>query len=133
MRNPVGLAISTGFVQSEVTAQIDNADVASEEAQGRLPRGSVGKCEEGEIDIRNPVRVVGVEDPLREAEMGVDFTQRHPGGSVGAQMPQLEVRVSIDEADELTAGVAGSSEYGDRVGHDFLGRTRVEREYTHMR
>jgi hypothetical protein len=52
--------------------------------------------------------------------MGVNVAEPSPRGAVGTQVGHLEIGVFVGETHQFAAGVAGSSEDGDGVGHGCL-------------
>ena len=78
------------------------------DGRGDGPRGPVGQGEDDDVVPGEAADVGGLHEPVRQRhEVGVVLSQAVPRGGVRRDGTDLDVRVSREKAEDLTAGVPG--------------------------
>ena len=82
--------------------------------------------EKGEVDLAGRGRVVGPERAIPVRQLGMNLAQNPAGMGVGTEIDQVEAVVTVDQLDQLTAGIPGSTKNRRADAHEIA-------KYTHMR
>jgi hypothetical protein len=72
----------------------------------------VGKTQETKLYALEQFGSDGLEGPVPARQVGMHVAEDPPGVTVGAHVHQVELGMSVDQLDQLPAGVAGGSQDG---------------------
>jgi len=100
--------------EAEVSPQVDHLHPITQ-LRNQGHRHAVGQGEEDDVRIRRHGRLVqrlgaAVDEP---ADVGKDLGEGFAGPGVGDEMPQVRLRVSQEQTDDLPAPVAGRADHTD--------------------
>ena len=121
MLEPVPVRVGRGR-QAEVPGEVDDTHAGVEQGGCESSARPVRQGAEGEDRARGDGGGVErlqlhVHGALEER---VNFTQCLPGRLVRSQVDELDRRMTEQQSDQLTSGIAGGAEHGDRdrgIGH----------------
>ena len=68
------------------------------------------------------------------AQLGVNRPEALTGRAVGSEIDEVEIRMPVDETDELATGISGGAKDGDAMTHGVPfggGRASERGNYTH--
>ena len=80
----------------------------------------MGQGEEDDVDDAGGGRVERAEGTVGLGQMRMHCTQGGAGLRVGPEISDLQVRVAVDQPDEFSTGVTGSTENRNTRRHRFL-------------
>jgi hypothetical protein len=89
----------------------------------------MGKSEEGNVNVRELVRGVALQNAVSSTQVWVDYSERGPRFAVRPEIGRLELRVTVDQSDQFAPAVTGGAKYGCANHRSFWLRSR---DYTHM-
>jgi hypothetical protein len=110
MVGSVGVEIPVVGVEPVIAPQIDHLRPTGRKFVADLPRQTMWQGEEGDVDVTDVVEVVRTERAPAAAEMRMYLGQQASLFAVGAEMDEIELGVVVDESNDLSPGIAGSSD-----------------------
>jgi hypothetical protein len=75
-----------------------------------LPRQTVRKCQERDVDVGYVVEVVGPERAIATTKMRLHFAKEATLLGVRPEMDEVECRVVVDEPNDLPSGIPGCTD-----------------------